>query len=109
MARPTGLTGSCAASPSASVGSLRSPRIEPVTPAFGVRYFDFKLLKLLILTGGTSIAIAVLCTTVQHSVTQISHGLNCPGNVYTRLGKNALIFQETPKSVALTNTPKVEP
>jgi len=25
------------------------------------------------LTGGTSIAIAVLCTTVQHSVTQISH------------------------------------
>ena len=27
------------------------------------------------LTGGTSIAIAVLITTVQHSVTQISHNL----------------------------------
>jgi hypothetical protein len=57
----------------ASVGRLRRPRIEPVTPAFGVRYFVFKQLNLLMLTGGAPIAIAVLCTTVQHSVTQISH------------------------------------
>ena len=51
----------------------RPTRFELVTPAFGGRYFICKKLKLLKLTGGTSIANAVLITTVQHSVTQFSH------------------------------------
>jgi hypothetical protein len=46
------------------------------TPAFGV------------LTGGTPIAIAVLCTAVQHSVTQFSHSrYSIPGDISAAQGR----------------------
>ncbi len=80
MARPTRLDGSFAASSPAAtpVARLCRARIELVTPAFGARLFDLNLLKLLILTGAPPIAFAALCSTDQHSVTQISHIANHP-------------------------------
>jgi putative addiction module killer protein len=50
------------------------------------------------LTGGTPIAIAVLCTTVQHSVTQISHNLRelsmlPTGNIDDSMSMNLLVYE----------------
>ena len=50
------------------------------------------------LTGGTSIAIAVLCTTVQHSVTQISHNpqdfsMLPTGNMRDSMSMKLLVYE----------------
>jgi hypothetical protein len=92
LARPTGLARIApkrflGLRPVVAIAPLRKTLtrfVEPVTPAFGERSFFYKRLKLLMLTGGTSIANAAPITTVQHSVTQFSHspmfGLGWPSS-----------------------------
>ena len=81
------------------IGTMGRPTgFQLVTPAFGTRHFTCKQRILLMLMGGTPGVVAVLCTTVWHSVTQISHNpqeLNVLpiGNMKDSMSMKLLVYE----------------